>query len=119
VAGLSGDVVRAAQELAVHGDADAAAVRDADERHRPVHRRVAAHCPDLREDARLHRILERHRQLRDRAERSHQIDIAPPERRRVLELAAVQIDQPGDHDANAMAAELRMVGICLTRPPGS
>ena len=42
-------------------------------------------------------------------QRSDQIDIAPAERRRVLEPAAVQIDQAGNDDADADAvAELRM-----------
>ena len=80
---LAGDVVTAAQHLAVDDDADADAVRDAHEHQVAAGGARPPERPRLRQRARAAGVLDLHREPGRGGERIAQVDVAPAERRRV------------------------------------
>src|SRR5205085_4439166 len=100
---LAGRVVTPAQQLAIHHDADANAVRHA-HKHR-IGRRdyVATRGPQLGQRARLTGILDVHGDAQRGGERIAQADVAPAERRCVQHATECRIDHAGHDDAHAFA----------------
>ena len=105
VAELAGHVVAAAQHLAVHHDADADAIGDADEHEVAVRLSGGlAERPHLRQRAGAARVLDLDAEAGGGGQRLAQIHVAPAERRRMQHAHAGVLDHAGHDDADALAA---------------
>ena len=92
-----------AQQLAVDDDADADAVRDADEHQIPHRRGDVARLPHLRQRARAARVLDVHRKPGRHREPGRRSTLRQPQRRRMEDAAGSGIDHAGHDDANPLA----------------
>ncbi len=100
---FAGDVVPPAQQLAVDDDADADAVRHADEHQIADRRRDLARFPHLRERARAAGVFDVHDQTCGRRQPFAQVHVAPPERRRVEHATRSGVHHAGHDNSDALA----------------
>ena len=103
VAELAGDVVAAADHLAVDDEADAEAVGDREEHEVAAAAGLAAHAPDLRDGAGAARVLDVHGQAGLLREQVAQREVAPAEARGERDAGAGAVHHAGDDQADALA----------------
>ena len=111
MAELTSHVLVAAEQLAVHNDADTDTVGHGDENKVVVGRQFVARQPHLRQDAGLRCILDLNGQAGGGRQWLTQIDVMPIERRCVEDPPAAMIYHARHHEPHTLAVGSPMVRL--------